>query len=149
MMKERDMAEKGANTVSTMMGITEPTVNPDGTPGEIPFFDAKFLVGKYMEMTDEDLKLNAKFKKERRDEIKRLAAAYAKMIQAGAGSAGSGEAGGEFGGGGFGGGGGLDLGGGGFGGDAGWGFDDAGGGFDDEAGGEGIGGEEGGEDLGL
>jgi hypothetical protein len=42
MMKERDMAEKGANTVSTMMGITEPTVNPDGTPGEIPFFDAKF-----------------------------------------------------------------------------------------------------------
>ena len=123
LIKERDMAEKGASTVSTMMGITEPTVNPDGTPGEIPYFDAKFLVEKYMSFTDSDVKLNAKYKKERADEVKKLAKAYARMMpqqEEGGGEFGEGlggggfeAGGGDFGGGGFDTGGGEDLGGGG------------------------------------
>jgi hypothetical protein len=143
LMKMRDLAEKGANTISSLMGINEPTINPDGTPGETPFFDAKFLVQKYMSFTDEDEKLNAKFKRERQEEIKKLARAYAKL-NAIKGAAEGGEAGGEFGGGEFGGGGGLDLGGGG-------GFDLGGGGEDLGGGAEPIGGEEagGGEELGL
>ena len=115
MIKERDMAEKGASTVSTMMGINEPTVNPDGTPGEVPYFDAKFLVGKYMSFTDEDIKLNDKFKKERAAEIRKLAKAYARIAatqpaQEGGGDFGEGLGGGGFdagGEGGFGGGGGF------------------------------------------
>lgn len=107
LIKERDLAEKGANTVSALMGITEPTVNPDGTPGEIPFFDPKFLVEKYMEFTDSDIKLNEKYKRERAEEIKKLVKAYARIQQIqGGGEAGAGGAGG-FGGdnlGGFGGG---------------------------------------------
>lgn len=139
MMKERDMAEKGASTVSTMMGITEPTVNPDGTPGETPFFDAKFLVEKYMELTDDDIKLNAKLKKERADEVKRLAQAYARM--------GTLQQGGEEGGGGFGEEGGFG-GGGDFGGDFGGGAEDFGGGEEIGGGEEDFGGgEEAGEEF--
>ncbi len=99
--KQRELAEKAANTVSTLMNVKEPTVNPDGTPGEANFYDAKFLVEKYMSMTDADMMLNEKYKKQRREEIKRLAAAYAK-INAAKGEQGMGgmEAGGgsEFGG---------------------------------------------------
>lgn len=145
LMKLREIADKGATLVSNLMGINEPTINPDGTPGETPYFDPKFLVGKYMSFTDEDMKLNAKFKKERQDEIKRLAQAYARLAAskgtAAGGEAGGGEfgaGGGEFGGGGFdlGGGGGLDLGGG----------AEAGGGEELGGGGEEAGG---GEELGL
>ena len=104
MIKQRDMADKGATTISTMMGITEPTVNPDGTPGEIPYFDAKFLVEKYMEFTDTDIKLNAKYKKERAEQVKILAEAYARInaakgVEEGGGEFGEGLGGGEFGGG--------------------------------------------------
>jgi len=124
LIKERDMAEKGASTVSTMMGILEPTVNTDGTPGETPYFDAKFLVEKYMSFTEEDVKLNAKYKKERSDEVKKLAKAYARMMPQ------QEEGGGEFG---------EGLGGGGF--EAGGGGDFGGGGFD-TGGGEDLGGGE-------
>ena len=104
-MKERDIAEKGANTVNALMGIKEPTVNPDGSPGEKNFFDPKFLVEKYMEFSEADMKLNAKYKKERDEEIKKLARAYARIAAASGGGAagaggGGGEAGGLFGGGG-------------------------------------------------
>lgn len=137
LIKERDMAEKGAGTVSTMMGIMEPTVNPDGTPGETPYFDPKFLVGKYMSFTDEDIKLNDKFKEERAQQIKKLAKAYARIM---ATQPGAQEGGGEFGEG-LGGGGFEAGGGGGFGGDFGGGGEDFGGG-EDLGGGEEAGGEE-------
>jgi hypothetical protein len=145
LMKERDMAEKGANTITTLMGIKEPTVNPDGTPGEISTFDATFLVQKFMSFTDEDLKQNEKLKKQRAEEIKKLAMAYARL-NALKGTA-EGGAGGEFGGGGAGG---FELGGGGAGGfdlGGGAGGEELGGGAAEEpaAGGEAGGGEE----LGL
>ncbi|HUX78271.1 MAG TPA: portal protein [Alphaproteobacteria bacterium] len=139
MAKERDLAEKSAATITTLMGITQPTVNSDGTPGEENYFDPKFLVEKFMEMTEGEIKLNIKYKKERREQIRKLAAAYAKIMKARGGGEGMGAEGGGFGeeGGGFGGGG---LGGGGGGGE----FDFGGGG---DLGGGGEFGEEGG-DLG-
>ena len=135
--KERELAEKAANTISTLMNIKEPTVNPDGTPGEENFFDAKFLVEKFMSLTDTDMALNIKYKTQRRDEIRKLAAAYARINaaknQEGAGGL-EGGLGGGLGG---------DLGGGG-------GFGDLGGFGGEEAGGTGLegGGQaEGGETL--
>jgi hypothetical protein len=147
MMKERDIAEKGANTVTVLMGIKEPTVNPDGTPGEKNFFDPKFLVETYMEFSETQMKLNAKYKKERDEEIKKLARAYARMNPQGAagGAGGGGELGGA--GGGLFGGGGGELGGGELGGGELGGGELGGGelGGAPEAGGEAGGGEE----LGL
>jgi hypothetical protein len=146
MMKEREIAEKGANTVAALMGIKELTVNPDGTPGEINFFDPKFLVETYMEFSDTQMKLNAKYKKERLEQIQKLARAYKRMNppeEGGGADAGGGEFGGEAGG--LGGGGGL------FGGETG----ELGGSETPEAvGGEELGGGEtpeavGGEELGL
>jgi hypothetical protein len=118
--KERDLAEKAAATISTLMGITQPTILPDGTPGDENYFDPKFLVEKYMSMTDAETKLNARYKKERKDELRKLAEAYARIIAAKGGGAGGdmGMGGAEGGAGGFGGGaaggggefGGMDLG---------------------------------------
>ena len=105
-MKERSLAEKGANTITTLAGIKEPTVNPDGTPGEKNYFDPKFLVEKFMDFPEADIKLNAKYKKEREEEVRKLAQAYARLMAA-SGQQPGGGAGGE---GGFGGGG--ELGGG-------------------------------------
>jgi hypothetical protein len=106
--KEREIASKGAETVTGLMGVLQKTALPDGTIGDEPYFDPKFLVEKYMQYTDVDLKLNEKYKKERRDEIRKLQAAYLRM------GLGQQQGGGEMGGGGaFGGGGG------GFGGDMG------------------------------
>ncbi|MDD5649188.1 MAG: portal protein [Candidatus Nanoarchaeia archaeon] len=151
-MKERDLAEKGANTVTTLSNIKEPTVNPDGTPGEKNFFDPKFLVEKFMEFTEQDIKLNAKYKIEREEEIKKLARAYARIIVASGGTPGAAGGGGELGGGGFGGlGGGGEAGG--FGGAGGFGEEIGGAGGEEigGAGGEAGGGEAtaGGEELGL
>jgi hypothetical protein len=109
-MKERDLAEKGANTVSVLQGIKEPTVNPDGSPGEKNYFDPKFLVEKFMDFPDTDIKLNAKYKKEREEEIKKLAKAYARM-NAATGQTPGAAGGEEFGGGAFGGAGGAGGGG--------------------------------------
>lgn len=136
--KERDLAEKGAATVTTLMGVTEPTVNPDGTPGETKAFDTKFLVEKFMDFSDADMKLNEKYKKERDAEIKKLAASYARINAIKAEE--QGASGGGFGGdeGGFGGGGFGDLGGG----------DDLGGGLGGEDFGDLGGGDLGGDDLG-
>jgi len=106
--KEREIAAKGAETVSNLMGVKQPTVLPDGTIGEEAYFDPKFAVEKYMQMPDEDLKLNEKYKKERKSQMDRIIAAYKRMgIEAG-GQTESG-AGGDFGG--FGGAGGSDIGG--------------------------------------
>lgn len=104
--KIRDIAEKGAQTITTMMGIKEPTINPDGTLGEESVFDARFLVEKFADFNDYDLKLNSKYKEERRKEMQRLALAYKRINAAegvapaggGGAPAGGGEAGGMFGG---------------------------------------------------
>jgi hypothetical protein len=117
--KQREIAKAGASVVSTMMGIKYPGVGPDGSPTEEPYFDPKFLIEKYMQYTDIDLKLNEKYKKMRQEQIQKLTAAYARLNAIN----GAGKEGGEGGPGGgmdmggsgmdFGGGGGMDMGGGG------------------------------------
>lgn len=106
--KKRQIAEKGAGIVRTLMEIKEPGIGNDGELTEVSYFDPKFLIEKYMEYTDEDLKLNNKYKNERKDQLSRIADAL-RRINAVKGEEGEGgELGGfggsEFGGGEFGGG---------------------------------------------
>lgn len=70
--KERKIAESGAKTVGDLMNIKETIVDNDGNITETPFFDPKFLVEKYMNLSDNDIKLNEKYKKSRNDEINKL-----------------------------------------------------------------------------
>jgi len=120
--KKREIAAKGAEIVNTLMGVKQPEVDAEGNiTTEGLYFDPKFAVEKYMDYTDEDLKLNEKYKRERREQLTRIAE-NVKRINAAKGEEG-GEAGGMGGGelGGLGGGaemGGL-AGGGGFGGEIG------------------------------
>ncbi len=101
--KERSNAEKGASTIQTMLSVTQPTITPTGEITQIPYFDPKFLVEKYLEFTDEDIKLNNKYKKEREKEMKKLVDAYSRIAKARGeeqqpGTGGFGEAPGGFGG---------------------------------------------------
>jgi len=139
--KQRSLTEKAANTIAVLMGIKQPTINPDGTPGEENYFDPKFLVEKWMNLSETDIKLNDKYKKERKDEIRKLAAAYSRINAAkGIEAGGAGGAGGFGGAGGAGGEGGL---GGGLGGEAGGGLGgEAGGGVEEFGNLGGLGGAE-------
>jgi len=80
--KKRQVDSKGAEMVEKLMGIKEPDVAPDGTISEKPYFDAKFLVEKYMDYTDDDNKLNVKYKKERDEQLTRKAAAMKRIATA-------------------------------------------------------------------
>jgi hypothetical protein len=108
--KEREIANKGAETVVGLMGVKSPTILPDGTIGEEDYFDPKFLVEKFMTFNDTDTMLNDKYVKERKDQMKKLAAAYKRLaeIEGGGTSEGGGGAENTFGGGMFGGGGGAE-----------------------------------------
>ena len=137
--KKRDIAEKGASIVNTLMGIKQYEVNDEGAiTTEGMYFDPKFLVEKYMDCTDEDMKLNERYKKERREQLTRISDAI-KRINAKKG--GEGEEGGGM----DMGGGGMDLGGGGDMGDMGGGGMDLGGGAVEEPGSE----DTGATDLGV
>jgi len=117
--KQRSIANAGAGLITTLAGITHPSVGPDGSPIDIPYFDPKFLVEKYMQMSDIDLKLNKKYRDERQEEMRKLTAAYARINAIKGEPQQGGEMGGDeggFGGGSFGGGGFGDEGGGDFGG---------------------------------
>lgn len=108
--KQRQIAQAGASVITTLSAIKYPSVGPDGSAVEVPYFDPKFLVEKYMQFSDIDIKLNDKYRTEREDQIKKLTAAYARLTAAKGGEA---KAGGGSGGGfDLGGGGGTDLGGG-------------------------------------
>jgi len=79
LMKIREIADKGSSIVNNLMNIKEPIVNPDGTIGESTYFDPKFLIEKYMDFTDDDIKFNEKLKKQRRDNINKLIQAYSRL----------------------------------------------------------------------
>ena len=106
--KKRDIANKGAEIVNTLMGIRQYEVNTEGEiTTEGMYFDPKFLVEKYMDFTDEDMKLNARYKKERKEQLKRISDAIKRINAAkGEGEEGMGGdmSGMDFGGGEFGGG---------------------------------------------
>lgn len=103
--KKRSIDAKGADTVQSLMGVKQPGVNPEGEIVEELYFDPKFLVEKYMNYTDEDLKLNEKYKRERGAQLARIAAAVKRMraaegeeTEGGMGGGGTEFSGGEFGG---------------------------------------------------
>lgn len=115
--KKREIISKGASIVETLMNIKEQTVNDQGEiTMEGSYFDPKFLIEKFMDWTDEDLKLNDRYKKERKTQLDRISIATKRImaIQNNEGGEGGGDLGGGFGdmGGGFGDLGGGDLGGG-------------------------------------
>jgi hypothetical protein len=87
--KEREIAGNAATTISTLYGIKQPTTNPDGTIGEESYFDIKFLVEKYMELNDFDIKLNESYKKETRNELKKMSDAYKRLEALGVETSGS------------------------------------------------------------
>ena len=61
--KERQIAKVGADTIINLLSInTKKIVN--GKEIEIPYFNIRFLVEKYMEMNDNDFKLNEKYNEE-------------------------------------------------------------------------------------
>lgn len=123
--KERAMMESGANTIQTLSGLKK-------SDGQTPIFSTKFLLEKFLMLSDDDIKLNEKYLKQEQEEAKKNAANQG-SAGGGAPPAGGGgdpfAAGADMGGGGdpFAAGGGADMGGG----DA---FGDAGGGFDGAAG---------------
>lgn len=111
--KKREIANKGAEIVNTLMNIKEIEVNSEGEiTADGMYFDPKFLVEKYMNFTEEDLKLNAKYKKERREQLTRIADAIKRINKGDESESGGGS--GDFGGSAtdFGGGPDMDLGGG-------------------------------------
>lgn len=59
--KERKIAEAGASTVSSLSGIQ----NADGTP----FFSVRFLCEKFLGLTEDDYKLNAKYLEEEKKKM--------------------------------------------------------------------------------
>jgi len=116
--KKREIANKGAEIVGVLMGIKQPEVDGEGAiNNEGMYFDPKFLVEKYMDYTDEDLKLNDRYKKERREQLTRIAENIkrinaAKGVEGEGGEGGGGGELGGFGGAGMGGGLGGEIGGG-------------------------------------
>lgn len=80
--KQRQIAASGATIVSSLSAIKQPTIGPDGAATEEPYFDPKFLVEKYMQFSDDDLTLNEKYKNQRKDQTRKLANAYARLLAA-------------------------------------------------------------------
>lgn len=138
--KKRSIDSAGSEMVNNLMGIHQPEVNGEGEiTADGMYFDPKFLVEKYMNFTEEDLKLNEKYKKERREQLTRIADSV-KRMNATKGT-GDEEGGGDMSGGGMDLGGGADMGGGG--------GMDLGGGAPEEPGTESGGEEAGGTELGM
>ena len=97
--KKREIAKKGADTVTALMGVKEDYVDATGAITPVSYFDPKFLVEKYMDFTEDDVKLNVKYKTERRKEIARLQAVARRLEAQNGGAGGAGAGGGDFGGG--------------------------------------------------
>ena len=98
--KKRQISQKGAEIVSTLSGIKQSTIGPDGAMTEEAYFDPKFLVEEYMDFTEEKLKLNEKYKSERKSQLTRLAIAQKSInVAQGDDQGGMGEMGGGMGGG--------------------------------------------------
>jgi len=83
--KKRQIDGKGAEMVEKLMGIHQPEIDAEGAvTADGMYFDPKFLVEKYMNFTEEDMKLNEKYKKERREQLTRVADAI-KRVKAASG----------------------------------------------------------------
>jgi hypothetical protein len=65
-MKEMDVMEKRSNFVTTMMGIMEKQPDSSGMLQDVPYFDPKFLIEKYLGLTNTDIARNEAYKEEQK-----------------------------------------------------------------------------------
>lgn len=61
-MKEMELLQKQSDFISSIMSSM---VQQDAEGNDVPYFDFDFIVRKFFNLSDEDLKLNAKFKEEK------------------------------------------------------------------------------------
>jgi len=68
-----DIMERRANFVQTMQGITIPEMDDTGMMNDVPYFNAKFLIQKYMKLAPGDITSNEKMQeaKAKEDEEKK------------------------------------------------------------------------------
>lgn len=69
--KQMEIAEKRASFVSTMQDIVIPEMDDSGMMNDVPYFDAKWLIQKYMKLSQSDIAENEKLVKLRKDEIEK------------------------------------------------------------------------------
>jgi hypothetical protein len=71
--KQMDIMDKRANFIQTMQGITVPEMDDTGMMNDVPYFNAKFLIQKYMKLSSSDIATNEKMqeKKAKEDEEKK------------------------------------------------------------------------------
>jgi hypothetical protein len=63
-LKEMDLMEKRANFIQTMMGINEKQPDSTGMMQDVPYFEPKFLIEKYLGLTKHDIDRNEIYKEE-------------------------------------------------------------------------------------
>lgn len=63
-LKEMDIMEKRSSFITSMMGITENIPDPTGMMQQVPYFDPKFLIEKYLGLTKNDMDRNQIYKEE-------------------------------------------------------------------------------------
>jgi len=77
--KNMDINERRANFISTMQQITVPELDESGMITEVPYFNAKFLIQKYMKLPDADIKRNEKLQTKKKEEDEKKAKEIAKQ----------------------------------------------------------------------
>jgi hypothetical protein len=77
--KEMDVLEKRAGFIQTMMGINEKIPDSTGMLQDVPYFDPKFLIEKYLGLSNSDISRNETYKEDSR--IKADAAMKAAQAQ--------------------------------------------------------------------
>lgn len=63
-MKEMEVMDKRAQFIASMMGITEKAVDSTGMMTDVPYFEPKFLIEKYLGLTKNDIDRNEIYKEE-------------------------------------------------------------------------------------
>lgn len=66
--KMMNLAEQRANFIETMQRITVPELDESGMINDVPYFNAKFLIQKYMKLPDSDIKRNEKLQRKKKEE---------------------------------------------------------------------------------
>jgi hypothetical protein len=65
-MKEMDVLEKRSSFIQSMMGINEKQPDSTGMMQDVPYFDPKFLIEKYLGLTKNDIDRNEAYKEEQK-----------------------------------------------------------------------------------
>lgn len=66
--KMMDISSKRAEFIKTLQDITVPEMDESGMLNDIPYFNAKFLIQKYMKLTSSDIIQNEKMEEKRKRE---------------------------------------------------------------------------------